>query len=79
MCPEQQSAFMSEHGVIHSLFFLSILLHFPSLFFRVQNIVSSSMRAKLAAYSLALLLHMNCMVGDLTLLHRDLGITEARY
>ncbi|XP_040043255.2 DNA-directed RNA polymerase I subunit RPA49 [Gasterosteus aculeatus] len=45
---------------------------------RVQNIVSSSMRAKLAAYSLALLLHMNCMVGDLTLLHRDLGITEAR-
>ncbi|XP_068583080.1 DNA-directed RNA polymerase I subunit RPA49 [Cebidichthys violaceus] len=45
---------------------------------RVQNIVSSSMRAKLAAYSLALLLHMGHMTGDLTLLHRDLGITEAR-
>ncbi|KAM8880419.1 DNA-directed RNA polymerase I subunit RPA49 [Spinachia spinachia] len=45
---------------------------------RVQNIVSSSMRAKLAAYSLALLLHMNSMTGDLTLLHRDLGITQAR-
>ncbi|XP_078115838.1 DNA-directed RNA polymerase I subunit RPA49 [Sander vitreus] len=45
---------------------------------RVQNIVSASMRAKLAAYALALLLHMNRMTGDLTLLHRDLGITEAR-
>ncbi|XP_029948924.1 DNA-directed RNA polymerase I subunit RPA49-like [Salarias fasciatus] len=45
---------------------------------RVQNIVSSSMRAKLAAYCLALLLHMGHMTADLTLLHRDLGITEAR-
>ncbi|XP_042340896.1 DNA-directed RNA polymerase I subunit RPA49 [Plectropomus leopardus] len=45
---------------------------------RVQNIVSASMRAKLAAYSLALLLHVSHMTADLTLLHRDLGITEAR-
>ncbi|KAF7666237.1 hypothetical protein LDENG_00114670 [Lucifuga dentata] len=45
---------------------------------RVQNIVSASMRAKLAAYCLALLLHMNHMTADITLLHRDLGITEAR-
>ncbi|XP_070773875.1 DNA-directed RNA polymerase I subunit RPA49 [Enoplosus armatus] len=45
---------------------------------RVQNMVSSSMRAKLAAYSLALLLHMGHMTADLTLLHRDLAITEAR-
>uniref|UniRef100_A0A8C2WAU2 RNA polymerase I subunit E n=1 Tax=Cyclopterus lumpus TaxID=8103 RepID=A0A8C2WAU2_CYCLU len=45
---------------------------------RVQNIVSMSMRAKLAAYSLTLLLHMSYMTADLTLLHRDLGITEAR-
>ncbi|XP_068447999.1 DNA-directed RNA polymerase I subunit RPA49 [Clinocottus analis] len=45
---------------------------------RVQNIVSSSMRAKIAAYCLALLLHMSHMTADLTLLHRDLGITEAR-
>ncbi|XP_033830392.1 DNA-directed RNA polymerase I subunit RPA49 [Periophthalmus magnuspinnatus] len=45
---------------------------------RVQNMISSSMRAKLAAYSLALLLHMNLMTANLTLLHRDLGITEAR-
>ncbi|XP_041838925.1 DNA-directed RNA polymerase I subunit RPA49 [Melanotaenia boesemani] len=45
---------------------------------RVQNMVSTSMRAKLAAYSLALLLHMGYMTADLTLLHRDLGITETR-
>lgn len=40
--------------------------------------VSSSMRAKIAAYSLAFILHMSHMMADLTLLHRDLGITEAR-
>nr|XP_020452660.1 DNA-directed RNA polymerase I subunit RPA49 isoform X2 [Monopterus albus] len=45
---------------------------------RIHNMVSTSMRAKLAAYSLALLLHMGHMTADLTLLHRDLGITEAR-
>ncbi|CAK6972250.1 DNA-directed RNA polymerase I subunit RPA49 isoform X2 [Scomber scombrus] len=45
---------------------------------RVQNMLSASMRAKLAAYCLALLLHMGHMTADLTLLHRDLGITEAR-
>ncbi|XP_076027176.1 DNA-directed RNA polymerase I subunit RPA49 [Genypterus blacodes] len=45
---------------------------------RLQNVVSSSMRAKLAAYCLALLLHMDHMTTDLTLLHRDLGLTEAR-
>ncbi|KAK5621555.1 hypothetical protein CRENBAI_001609 [Crenichthys baileyi] len=45
---------------------------------RVQNIVSTSMRTKLAAYSLALLLHMGHMTADLSLLHRDLGITEAK-
>ncbi|XP_040891426.1 DNA-directed RNA polymerase I subunit RPA49 [Toxotes jaculatrix] len=45
---------------------------------RVLNLVSTSMRTKLAAYSLALLLHMGHMTADLTLLHRDLGITEAR-
>lgn len=37
------------------------------------------MKVKLAAYSLALLLHMGDMTADLTLLHRDLGITEARW
>lgn len=45
---------------------------------RVQSVVSSSMRSKLAAYCLALLLHMGHMTADLTLLHRDLRITEVR-
>lgn len=36
------------------------------------------MHSKLAAYCLALLLHVGHMIADLTLLHRDLGITEAR-
>ncbi|KAM7008956.1 DNA-directed RNA polymerase I subunit RPA49 [Tautogolabrus adspersus] len=45
---------------------------------RIHNMVSSSMKVKLAAFSLALLLHMGHMTADLTLLHRDLGITEAR-
>uniref|UniRef100_UPI0037E92D5B DNA-directed RNA polymerase I subunit RPA49 n=1 Tax=Semicossyphus pulcher TaxID=241346 RepID=UPI0037E92D5B len=45
---------------------------------RVQNMVSSSMRVKIAAFSLALMLHMGHMTADLTLLHRDLGVTEAR-
>uniref|UniRef100_A0A3Q1GBU8 RNA polymerase I subunit E n=1 Tax=Acanthochromis polyacanthus TaxID=80966 RepID=A0A3Q1GBU8_9TELE len=42
------------------------------------NTVSASMRAKIAAYCLALLLHLGHMTADLTLLHRDLRITEAR-
>ncbi|XP_074544115.1 DNA-directed RNA polymerase I subunit RPA49 [Halichoeres trimaculatus] len=45
---------------------------------RVQNMVSASMQVKLAAFCLALLLHMDHMTADLSLLHRDLGITEAR-
>lgn len=40
--------------------------------------VSSSMRIKIASYALALLLHMGHMTANLTLLHRDLGIPEAR-
>lgn len=43
---------------------------------RLQNMVSSSMRVKVAAHCLALLLHMGHMTADLTLLHRDLGVTE---
>ncbi|XP_064859500.1 DNA-directed RNA polymerase I subunit RPA49 [Oncorhynchus nerka] len=45
---------------------------------RVRNVVSTSMRVKVAAYCLALLLHMGDMTADLTLLHRDLGVTEKR-
>ncbi|KAF3852136.1 hypothetical protein F7725_005491 [Dissostichus mawsoni] len=62
-------------------FYLSLLLNLArqrSITRKVQNVVSSSMRSKLAAYSLALLLHMSHMTCDITLLHRDLAITEAR-
>ncbi|XP_012996020.1 DNA-directed RNA polymerase I subunit RPA49 [Esox lucius] len=45
---------------------------------RVQNIMSTSMKMKVAAHCLVLLLHMGHMTSDLTLLHRDLGITEKR-
>uniref|UniRef100_A0AAZ3RB27 RNA polymerase I subunit E n=1 Tax=Oncorhynchus tshawytscha TaxID=74940 RepID=A0AAZ3RB27_ONCTS len=45
---------------------------------RVHYLVSTSMRVKVAAYCLALLLHMGDMTADLTLLHRDLGVTEKR-
>ncbi|XP_037112631.1 DNA-directed RNA polymerase I subunit RPA49 [Syngnathus acus] len=45
---------------------------------RVLNMVSTSMRAKLTAHCLVLLLHMGGMTADLTLLHRDMGLTEAR-
>ncbi|KAG7458692.1 hypothetical protein MATL_G00223340 [Megalops atlanticus] len=43
---------------------------------RIQNMVPTSMKVKLAAYCLVLLLHLGDMTADLTLLHRDLGITE---
>ncbi|KPP77971.1 DNA-directed RNA polymerase I subunit RPA49-like [Scleropages formosus] len=44
---------------------------------RIQHVVPASMRVKLAAYCLALLLHMGDQMADLTLLHRDLGMKEA--
>ncbi|KAL1023948.1 hypothetical protein UPYG_G00049410 [Umbra pygmaea] len=45
---------------------------------RVQNKVSTTMQTKLAAYCLTLLLHIGDMTADITLLHRDLGMTEKR-
>ncbi|KAM6972608.1 DNA-directed RNA polymerase I subunit RPA49 [Aplochiton taeniatus] len=42
----------------------------------LQNVVSTSMRVKVAAYCLALLLHMGHMTANLTRLHRDLGLPE---
>ncbi|KAA0722416.1 DNA-directed RNA polymerase I subunit RPA49 [Triplophysa tibetana] len=44
----------------------------------LRNTLSTSMRMKLASYCLALLLHMGDQTADLTLLHRDLGISDAR-
>ncbi|XP_036373037.1 DNA-directed RNA polymerase I subunit RPA49 [Megalops cyprinoides] len=43
---------------------------------RIQNMVPTSMKVKLASCCLVLLLHLGGMTADLTLLHRDLGITE---
>jgi len=45
----------------------------------LTNLVSTSMRAKLAGYCLALLLHMGHMAVDLTLLQRDLSVKEMWY
>ncbi|XP_077380491.1 DNA-directed RNA polymerase I subunit RPA49 [Festucalex cinctus] len=45
---------------------------------RVRNMVSVSMRVKLAAYCMVLLLHMGDMTVDLTLLHQDMAFSEAR-
>uniref|UniRef100_A0A8C2HGJ4 RNA polymerase I subunit E n=1 Tax=Cyprinus carpio TaxID=7962 RepID=A0A8C2HGJ4_CYPCA len=44
----------------------------------LRNTVSSSMRMKLAAHCLALLLHMSDQTADLTLLHRDMGISDVK-
>lgn len=68
----------NEHHFLQSDVFVKLTFSPYLSLFRVQNKVSSSMHAKLAAYSLALLLHLGHMTADLTLLHRDLGITEAR-
>ncbi|XP_052418162.1 DNA-directed RNA polymerase I subunit RPA49 isoform X2 [Carassius gibelio] len=44
----------------------------------LRNTVSSSMRMKLAAHCLALLLHMSDQTANLTLLHRDMGISDVK-
>uniref|UniRef100_W5LFX2 RNA polymerase I subunit E n=1 Tax=Astyanax mexicanus TaxID=7994 RepID=W5LFX2_ASTMX len=43
---------------------------------RVRSTVPASMMVKLASYCLALLLHMGDQTANLTLLHRDLSISE---
>ncbi|NP_001018540.1 DNA-directed RNA polymerase I subunit RPA49 [Danio rerio] len=42
----------------------------------LRNTVSMSMRMKMASYCLALLLHMGGQTANLTLLHRDMSISE---
>ncbi|TRY64722.1 hypothetical protein DNTS_030149 [Danionella cerebrum] len=42
----------------------------------IRNTVSKSMRMKLAAHCLAILLHMGAQTANLTLLHRDMGISD---
>ncbi|KAL6466790.1 hypothetical protein MHYP_G00245940 [Metynnis hypsauchen] len=45
---------------------------------RVRSTVSASMQVKLASHCLALLLHMGDQTANLTLLHRDLNISERK-
>ncbi|MBN3281031.1 RPA49 polymerase, partial [Polyodon spathula] len=42
----------------------------------IQNVVSSSMKSKISAYVLALALHINDFQTDLTLLQRDMKLSE---
>ncbi|XP_009068891.1 PREDICTED: DNA-directed RNA polymerase I subunit RPA49, partial [Acanthisitta chloris] len=44
----------------------------------VQNLVSASMRAKIAAYAITLALHINNFQTDLTILQNDLKLQESR-
>ncbi|XP_023685351.1 DNA-directed RNA polymerase I subunit RPA49 [Paramormyrops kingsleyae] len=45
---------------------------------RLQSVVPTSMRVKLAAHCLALLLHVGQWTAELTLLQRDLGLTDTK-
>lgn len=45
---------------------------------RLKNIVTTSSVIKIASHCLALLLHIGDLKVDLTLLHRDLSITETK-
>ncbi|KAJ6652905.1 hypothetical protein lerEdw1_010516 [Lerista edwardsae] len=45
---------------------------------RINNQVSASMKAKIAAHTIALALHINNFQADLTILQRDLKLRESR-
>ncbi|XP_028661607.2 DNA-directed RNA polymerase I subunit RPA49 [Erpetoichthys calabaricus] len=45
---------------------------------RIQNVVSLSMKSKITAYALALILHINDYQADLTILQRDVKIGESQ-
>ncbi|NXU81657.1 RPA49 polymerase, partial [Oreotrochilus melanogaster] len=58
-----------------------LMKNFTSLTYNngsVQNLVSSSMKAKIAAYVIALALHINSFQTDLTILQNDLKLQESR-
>ncbi|KAM9367744.1 DNA-directed RNA polymerase I subunit RPA49 [Phaethornis superciliosus] len=58
-----------------------LMKNFSSLTYNngsVQNLVSSSMKAKIAAYVIALALHINSFQTDLTILQNDLKFQESR-
>ncbi|KFR12719.1 DNA-directed RNA polymerase I subunit RPA49, partial [Opisthocomus hoazin] len=58
-----------------------LMKNFTSLTYNngsVQNLVSASMKAKIAAYVIALALHINNFQTDLTILQNDLKLPESR-
>ncbi|KFU95613.1 DNA-directed RNA polymerase I subunit RPA49, partial [Chaetura pelagica] len=58
-----------------------LMKNFTSLTYNngsVQNLISASMKAKIAAYVIALALHINNFQTDLTLLQNDLKLQESR-
>lgn len=79
----------TRHSPAASSDFIFVLIFFKTLKLQyinasficldsLRNTVSSSMRMKLAAHCLALLLHMSDQTADLTLLHRDMGISDVK-
>ncbi|NWW84165.1 RPA49 polymerase, partial [Rhynochetos jubatus] len=58
-----------------------LMKNFTSLTYndgRIQNLISASMKAKIAAYVIALALHVNNFQIDLTALQNDLKLQESR-
>ncbi|NWQ67967.1 RPA49 polymerase, partial [Neopipo cinnamomea] len=58
-----------------------LMKNFTSLTYNngsVQNLVSASMKAKIAAYVIALALHINNFQTDLTILQNDMKLQESR-
>ncbi|NWX30600.1 RPA49 polymerase, partial [Notiomystis cincta] len=58
-----------------------LMKNFTSLTYNngsIQNLISSSMKAKITAYAIALALHINNFQTDLTVLQNDLKLSESR-
>ncbi|XP_068276385.1 DNA-directed RNA polymerase I subunit RPA49 [Nyctibius grandis] len=58
-----------------------LMKNFTSLTYNngsVQNLISASMKVKIAAYVIALALHINNFQTDLTILQNDMKLTESR-
>lgn len=61
----------SSWSLILSLFFLPLICS-------LRNLISDSMKAKITAYVIILALHINAFQIDLTMLQRDLKLSEKR-
>ncbi|NXU21328.1 RPA49 polymerase, partial [Pardalotus punctatus] len=58
-----------------------LMKNFTSLTYNngsIQNLISASMKAKIAAYAIALALHINNFQTDLTVLQNDMKLPESR-